>query len=364
MQRNLSHHPRCFCTALLSVLAFGLFAFSPSVRATDVTVDCTGATPVAFTTITAALNTLDLEGPHTIFLLPGQCVERVFITDRERLTIDASPLGNAFVISPDGGAPIVISGSHRITLIQMGATGSNFAGVRIAGHSEASLLGMTIENNGGNGVVVAEGSHVTLGDNLIQNNGGNGVNVTENSVVDVVSGPTGFLSQNNGASGIRCAFGAVCFLNGFVTSQNNGLAGLVVSNGGRAQVVSEDGPNTFQGNSFAGIAIVRNAAAVISGTLRTFVQNNPGLGFDVEGNSSLLLFDTTVANNGQPGLSAVRLSLTEFGGNNSFTGNGTTNLSCDTTSLFSGDLTGIQGISCLKIERTKGPPRPGKADRP
>ena len=93
-------------------------------------------------------------------------------------------------------------------------------------------------------------------------------------------------------------------------------------------------------------------------------ENNPGLGLDVEGNSSLLLFDTTVANNGQPGLSAVRISLTELGGNNTFAGNGTANLSCDANSLFSGDLTGIQNIKCMKIERTKGPPRPGRADKP
>ncbi len=364
MQRNISPHPRRFPTVLLSVLAIGLFVFPGSVRATDVTVDCTGATPGAFTTITAALNTLDQQGPHTIFVLPCHYVERVRVIDRERVTFDASPLGGAFVDSPDGFAPIVISGSHGITFIQMGATGSNFAGVRINRHSEASLLGMTIENNGGNGVVVSEGSTVFIGDNLVQNNGGNGLSITQDSVATLGPGPGGLVTQNNGASGIRCAHGAVCFLNGFVTSQNNGFAGLVVSNGARAQIESDDGPNTFQGNPFAGIAVARNASAVIFGALRTFVQNNPGLGFDVEGNSSLLVFDTTVANNGQPGLSAVRISLTEFGGNNTFTGNGMANLSCDSTSLFSGDLSGIQNISCLKIERVKGPPRPGKADRP
>ncbi len=329
-------------------------------QAADVTVDCTGGTPGAFTSITAALSTLDLQGPHTIFLLPGQCVEKVRIIDRERVTIDASPLGNAFVVSPDGSVPIVISGSHGISLIQMGATGSDFAGVRIDRHSEASLLGMSINGNAGNGVVVSEGSTVNLESTTLENNGGHGVNVVQDSVATFFN----VVSQNNGASGIRCAQGAVCFLNGSVTSQNNGVAGLTVVNGARAQVESDDGPNTFQGNGFAGIAVARNAIAGIFGAQRTFVQNNPGLGFDVEGNSSLLLFDTTVANNGQQGLSALRISLTEFGGNNTFTGNGTANLSCDSTSLFSGDLSGIQNVSCMRIERTKGPARPGKIDNP
>lgn len=359
MQRNISA-PRYFPAVLLSVLAVGLFMFPGTARATDVTVDCTGATPGAFTSITAALNTLDLQGPHTIHMLPGRCVERVRVIDRERVTFDASPLGDAWVDSPDGSAPIIISGSHGITFIQMGATGGDFAGVRINRHSEASLLGMTIERNAGNGVVVSGGSTVLIVV-LAQNNGGNGVNVIQDSVATFGGG---HFSQDNGASGIRCSDGAVCLLNGSVTAQNNGFGGLVVSNGARARIQSDDGPSTFQGNNFAGIAIARNASAVISGAQRTFVQNNVGLGFDVEGNSSLALFDTTVSNNTQQGLSAVHISLTEFGGNNAFTGNGTANLSCDTTSLFSGDLTGVQNISCLRIERTKGPPRPGKIDQP
>jgi hypothetical protein len=61
-------------------------------------------------------------------------------------------------------------------------------------------------------------------------------------------------------------------------------------------------------------------------------------------------------------LSAVRLSLAEFGGNNVFTGNGTANLSCDSTSLFSGDLVGTGKVNCKRIEQVKGPPRHGRAD--
>ncbi len=363
MQRFTTNTLGRLAVQLASLLAAGLFLLPCAARATDVTVDCTGGTPGAFTTITDALNSLDLQGPHTIFIKPCNYVERVRIIDRERISFDASPLGGAFVVSPDGSPPIVISGSHGISLIQMGATGGSFNGIVINRHSEASILGMTIENNGGNGVVVSGASTVFIGDNLIRNNGANGLNIVQDSVATFDPGPGGFTSEQNAAAGIRCSHGAVCFLNGFVTAQDNSFVGLIVSNGARAQVDSEDGPNTFQGNSFAGIAVARNASAVIFGVNRTFVQNNAGLGFDVEGNSSLLVFDTTVTNNTQQGLSAVRISLTEFGGNNVFTGNGTANLSCDSTSVFSGDLAGIQGISCVKIERVKGPPRPGKVDQ-
>jgi hypothetical protein len=218
---------------------------------------------------------------------------------------------------------------------------------------------MFIDGNGSNGVVVSEGS-AHLESTTLENNGGQGINVVQDSVVTFFN----VVSQNNGASGIRCSQGAVCFLNGFVRAQNNGVARLVVVNRGRAHVESDEGPNTFEGNAFAGIAVARNSSAVIFGAQQTFVKNNPGLGFDVEGNTSLLVFDTVVANNGQQGLAAVRISLTEFGGNNTFTENGTANRSCDSTSLFSGDLTGIQNITCMRIERVKGPPRPGKIDTP
>jgi len=346
-----------------ALLVLGMF--SGVARAADVTVDCTGATGGAFTSISAALETLDRQGPNTIFLLPGQCVEPVRIIDRERLTIDASPLGNAWAVSPDGSPPIVISGSHGISLIQMGATGGNFNGILINRHSEVSILGMTIQNNGGNGVVVRGGSTVLFGDNNISLNGANGVNVVENSVgtfTGSAPGENGMLAEHNGENGLRCSYGATCFLLGFVTAQNNGVAGLSVSNGARVQVNSNDGANIFQGNTFAGIAVARNSTAFIVGAQRTFVQNNPGMGIDVEGNASLVLLDTTVSNNQQAGLSAVRLSLAEFGGNNIFADNGTANLSCDSTSLFSGDLAGIGTISCKRIERANGPPRHGRID--
>lgn len=365
MRASASVPSERFGRRFILLLSSCLFVLPNLAQAVDVTVDCTGGTPGAFTSITAALDTLDQQGPHTIFIKPCHYVERVLVMDRERITFDASPLGGAFVDSPDGSAPIVISGSHAISLIQMGATGSGFNGIVVNRHSEASILGMTIQGNGGNGVAVRGASTVLFADNNISFNGTNGVNVVEDSVgtfVGSAPGANGLLLEGNSSAGLRCSHGAVCFINGFLTAQNNGFGGLIVSNGARAQIESDDGPNTFQGNAFAGIVLARNASAVIFGSSRTFVRNNTGLGFDVEGNSSLVVFDTTVTNNSRPGLSAVRISLAEFGGNNVFTGNGTANLTCDATSLLSGELTGIQNISCLKIERAKGPPRPGKVD--
>ena len=39
---------------------------------------------------------------------------------------------------------------------------------------------------------------------------------------------------------------------------------------------------------------------------------------------------------------------------------GGASFSCDTTSLVSGDVSGITNSSCKQVERDNGPPRPGK----
>ena len=62
-----------------------LFLFAATLHATNVTVDCTGA-PATFTSINAAMATLDVTGPHTITVI-GTCTENVNVSGRDRLTI-------------------------------------------------------------------------------------------------------------------------------------------------------------------------------------------------------------------------------------------------------------------------------------
>jgi hypothetical protein len=71
------------------ILAMTLIvAIAPSpAAADDVVVDCAGATPGAFPTISAALATLDLDGPHRITVF-GVCAERLGNAD---LTANGGP---------------------------------------------------------------------------------------------------------------------------------------------------------------------------------------------------------------------------------------------------------------------------------
>src|SRR5438309_6533517 len=81
--------------------------------AAGATVDCSGATPGAFTTITAALASLPAAGPNNI-TVTGNCTENVNIINRSQLTINAVP-GTANVVPANPNARIMlIIGSQQI----------------------------------------------------------------------------------------------------------------------------------------------------------------------------------------------------------------------------------------------------------
>ena len=83
--------------------------------------DCSGLTPGAFTSLQAAIDSLDRAGPHQITASSsGCCRENVRIMDRHRLTIVA-PTGQ-FVESAVGasGDVMTISGSTGISLMMIG----------------------------------------------------------------------------------------------------------------------------------------------------------------------------------------------------------------------------------------------------
>ena len=141
----------------------------------------------------------------------------------------------------------------------------------------------------------------------------------------------------------------------------NGLAGLTVGNGSRAFIDGSGGANEFVGNG-TGVLVFRGSEAVFSGP--NSVHDNTGVGLEADENSAVLLADITVQNNAQGGVSALRTSTVGFdtvgAGGNALSGNGGANVSCDSTALIFGNLTGITGINCTRIERSIGPPRPGR----
>ena len=104
MKHTSSSARRLPRAALLSAL---LLAVLPAAaRAANVTADCDAAAPPpgVFTSVNAALATLDNIGPHTA-TVTRTCVESVNIVQRDRLTIQAPPGQSATVSPPAPGFP-------------------------------------------------------------------------------------------------------------------------------------------------------------------------------------------------------------------------------------------------------------------
>lgn len=372
--------------------------FPLSGRAANVTVDCSGGTPGAFTSLQAAIDSLDVTGPHQITVVgSGTCNENVRIVDRQRLTIIA-PNGQ-FITSPVGAAGDVmtISGSTGITLTLLGFRGGS-RGVVINRNSEVSIHGTTIETNAAAGIRVDRNSTVVV-DGLIQNNGGAGINVNDSSIT--VGGGTRFL--NNGAAGVALRrsrgqfFGNVIqgnlngvnILNGSsaefdapTTIQNNLFIGVNVLDGSSARFfggVAPDGtpvPNVISGNPFiglniagavvmfdanqilnngsggqplhAGVRVDDNSLLATVGSGDIQISNNSGPGIDATTGGNVDLTGTIVANNSGDGIRLRGNAQVAFfpPNTNIVNGNGGQAIACDSTSVFFGDPTGVAPIAC------------------
>jgi hypothetical protein len=388
-----------------------------SARAANATVDCTGATPGAFTSITAALATLDNIGPHTV-TVTGPCTESVNIIQRDRLTIQA-PVGQTATISPPAPGPTVINiqGSHNIILrrLVLRAGGNGL----VVSRSNAQLQGLHLAENIGAGMVVNLGSVVILGGALpdqfvtvsdnegpginsdasvlsvngqltVENNAGVGLNVVGGRLT-VNGAQVENVIRNNGA-GVNLD-GTVANFGGQNTIQNNGLTGVQIVAGrvgfnasvvagvprvttieghtlgvnvAGAGSVNFGGPNRIRANGGGDDPDAQFRGGVRIGTVSRVqfeagneITGNTGHGIFLDFNGALSLTNAVVSNNTEGGVRVARSSVGNFGAGNTFGGNGGPNISCDATSLIAGPgLAGFGKIDCKNIEHEKGPPRP------
>jgi hypothetical protein len=338
--------------SLISVVALGL---PGTAGAADVTVDCDGPGPADFASINDALLALNREGPNTIFVLPGTCVENIGIQKFEWLTIDALD-GNLHIVAADPDRPVFeIWDSYGITLHALAAYNSNHFGIVISTSSGVRLDGSHSNSNAAGGYLVDDNSSVYFSSHATDN-GGEGLVVRSSFVLVEGANLTG-----NGRSGVVCRDGSTCRFNGNVIIGNNGGSGLAAVNSSLIRMSSNVGPNTIHGNA-SGIYLTGISNVVLTGPNGNSVSTNNGPGIHVESMSNLALLNTTVSDNTGPGVSALRNSVAgiiDGFGTNTVSNNGGANLACDSTSILHGNLNGISRVDCARIERAVGPPRPG-----
>lgn len=370
---------------LLAVLLPSSLAF-----ADGATVDCTGATPGAFTTITAALASLPAAGPNSI-AVTGTCHENVVMFGRTDLTIFGNP--TATVVPGNPGHLLAIAGSQRVGIQNITFDGGQ--GAIVNDNSRVDFTSVTIQNSLGIGLTSID-SLVHIADSTIKASTRSGISVGGGTFY-VDSDVTGTTVTANGRTGISVLTGHLILNGGDEVTpgtenviSNNAGVGVAVANSAEADI---NGDNRIIGNQGAfGLEVIHTSTVIMTdGT----ISSNAGLGvhcgetshcewagitkidsngkggieitdhsdayldggIDISGNtgagvlvdlSSLLnsLGGNTINNNTDDGIVLNTLSVLKFAANDTITGNGKLALECNNGSLVSGDVSTYKPKKC------------------
>ena len=408
------------CRRVLLLLVAALTVTTAAHAQSYYFVDCSGANPADFSTISAALA---VAGPNSYILVTGTCNENVSITNASNLNLGAfygstAPIhGNVSItasnsvflyglnVTNPAGDGLDIASSHNVTLWTCRGNGSSGAGLSVntlsdvlvegpgsfdsngaAGisasfHSVVSVLNwggpLDISNNHGQGVVVGDGAlFETLGNTTIENNintstairpNGFGIQLLSASKVQVANcfGTTQISSNQSGGIDVRELSQVAiwsCGPNGANIVEDNGPVGVELGMGSQLALYSNV---VISGHSEAGIDIYGGGQLYMIGP-NLISQNgssdNPrSAGVVVDGNSEAYLRGGMISINKGPGILAlVNSSVDSVGA--TFPDNTGGVITCDSSAYLVSDLLPAtdnrsHGIEC------RTPHRLGNGDR-
>jgi len=355
----------------LLLFAALLFLAAGSAQATNVTVGCPGSPPgsYTYTSIQAALNALDVVGPHTI-TVTGTCTETVSILSSDRVTIEAPPGQTATIVHPPISDPDVdplfnvinIGFSRDIGLRRLIVRGG-LHGIAMSHGSVVWIEDCTVEENLANGILAQYSSTLRLVTGTMRNNGQFGVAVMQGSQGTMQGRGPDVLHVHDNWQGIYCTEASACHLNGLITIENNQLAGLLATRTSAMRVNAGAGSITIRNHGGDGVLVNFNSWAIFGGGRGIYVEENQGHGFNVQQNSSFLVTNTTVRNNARSAFGLLAMGYVAYTTGNILSGNVGPAFTCDDTSLLSlYDQVEFmpQDLDCKNVSRENGPPRPGR----
>ena len=306
------------------LLVLALAMFFPAVSRAQLVVDCTGATPGAFTSINAALGS---SGAGTaIFVVAGPCNESLQLAGWTDLFIgtyygypNVDINGSINVVESHGvyfhglnvstgtsgfGNGISVSQSQALVIHECNLTGNAGFGLSLGGGSEALIVSpASFGNNNAGGILLSENS-------TVETSGWNG------QPVDI---------SNNRGPGVFVSFGSFNTY-GRTTIMNNvaGLGslsgyGVDMRGGSRAQFGALSGSNVISGNQSGGVSLQEGAEISFwNGGWQTLIQNNGPVGISAGFHSQVTLFnDAEISGHAGPALDLYASSQAYlFGGNN------------------------------------------------
>jgi len=286
-----------FRTAQLFFLSctLGLMSSLPC-SAANVEVDCSNQNG-PFPSITAALNTLDLLGPHVI-TVRGVCHENVTIAQRDRLTIQSFP-GHVATIenaASPAGITLLVAGSHNITLSGLVVQGGAIALYVTAASSAVTLQNSVVQNSLGDGLDMDMQSEMLMQNSAIRNNSATGLFVADASHLTMATYPTqririsgnGFGGNGNGNSGLAIDGSLVQLNFGVITIDGNAGPGISMD-GGRLQFYggTHDAPGVIENNN-VGLTMTDAASATLWNAY--VIRNNGSVGISATGSSSVTFY--------------------------------------------------------------------------
>jgi hypothetical protein len=270
-----------------------LFLFCPAgARAQYLIVDCTGATPYAYTSISAALPNAT---PGSLILVTGPCTENVSISGMSALSLGAY-YGQTATLN----GSISISNSQNVMLYGLNVTNTAGNGISVSNSKGTSVNVCTSSGNAGIGLSVAGMSDVTVGaSGAFDNNGNGGINVNGNSLVSLVAWAGSVDISNNSGPGVWESAGSLFSTLGPTTITNNvsGVGtnpgyGIELLGGARAQIGSLYGPNTIAKNQAGGAFLQENSEiSFFSLGPPNVIQGNGPVGVSVGLGSQVTFYD-------------------------------------------------------------------------
>ena len=296
------------------VLFLGLVLFPAAVHAQFI-VDCSGANPNAFPSITAALQQAPLVG--SAILVTGTCSETVNVYGMIGLNLGA-PYGQTATVY---GA-LTISNSQNVFLYGLHVTNSPIDGITVNDSTAILLEACTASGNTLNGLRAQNMSDVDIigSGGAFNNDGSSGIWANVSSLVwfNNWAGPVDV--SNNALDGIECEQ-STCGVLGNTTFTNNGISGVDLIGGSKMEFAAYYGPNLIQGNKSGGVT-ARERSRISIFTPQTTIRDNGPVGVTAGFGSQVTLADVEITGHTSAGVDLYGNSQAWLSGANQIENNG------------------------------------------
>lgn len=308
------------------VRAFLLFLISSTLAFAQTentaTIDCSGATPGAFTSVAQAIaNSPD----HTVFTISGNCNETIVdIQRRNDLTFIAFGPTTIQVTSPDQQV-LIITHSQNITFSGT-ITMTGGQGVLVSDSNGVFFSGVTIQNSGQFGITSSNSQLLFIGGSVIASTR-TGV-VTFGGTVEL----DGVNISNNGRLGVSAATTHLIMSDGNSLPpivSHNGIAGVQLFNSSQGDFTDLQINNNAGGNF--GLMVFTNSAVVMQGGS---INSNTGIGVTCLSTSHCEFAQTQINSNTGGGIRTATHSELELDGGVQISGNNGAGVLVDQHSAF------------------------------